>query len=477
MIPNIQTIDHLKHLAGIKSEEKDTLDKANKIVTEAGNMTIDGEIDDYEWIGKGGEGFPGYVKYTAEVDENGDVVTLKVTEGGVHDELMAWGTSQDHIDYEIEDMNKDINHYGNEAIIDDARYEWEQETGMYSGGHEDMDGDHDSAMASAGMGTDEDYGYYGESAEIRKFANIVDDINNPRNVVKEVQEFDVQKYAQLYSELGSLASEAAQQIERWASEGKFDETRTWDLAEQIMKPMLAKISEVYDIDMLLDDIGESTNNFDGRFQNLETEATEQIPHNCAVHVEHKEFGKGFCIREQHTLAETGDVTHYNVRFRKHGIKEMVAVADLKILKERHHTHKKGIKSTVKKMSEETGIRKFSKIVSEGDKQKETLTEAGAKTDKQVVTESIKKNPETLKEYIETLKEERIDEVFGQYHYKATPDGFAYKGKTYSSEQSARQAETDDKSARMARGEDHKDLTPGPVLDPWGRPTKKTKIGK
>jgi hypothetical protein len=27
---------------------------------------------------------------------------------------------------------------------------------------EDMDGDHDSAMASAGFGTDEDYGYYGE---------------------------------------------------------------------------------------------------------------------------------------------------------------------------------------------------------------------------------------------------------------------------------------------------------------------------
>jgi hypothetical protein len=27
---------------------------------------------------------------------------------------------------------------------------------------ESMDGDHDSAMASAGFGTDEDYGYYGE---------------------------------------------------------------------------------------------------------------------------------------------------------------------------------------------------------------------------------------------------------------------------------------------------------------------------
>ena len=28
--------------------------------------------------------------------------------------------------------------------------------------NEDMDGDFDSAMASAGHGTDEDYGYYGE---------------------------------------------------------------------------------------------------------------------------------------------------------------------------------------------------------------------------------------------------------------------------------------------------------------------------
>jgi hypothetical protein len=28
--------------------------------------------------------------------------------------------------------------------------------------NEDMDGDHESALASAGFGTDEDYGYYGE---------------------------------------------------------------------------------------------------------------------------------------------------------------------------------------------------------------------------------------------------------------------------------------------------------------------------
>ena len=36
--------------------------------------------------------------------------------------------------------------------------QYEHESMMY----EAMDGDHDSAMASAGFGTDEDYGYYGD---------------------------------------------------------------------------------------------------------------------------------------------------------------------------------------------------------------------------------------------------------------------------------------------------------------------------
>jgi hypothetical protein len=58
------------------------------------------------------------------------------------------------------------------------------------------------------------------------------------------------------------------------------------------------------------------------------------------------------------------------------------------------------------MSEDTDMRKLSKIVTEGDKQREVLTEDGAKTDKQVVTESVKKKPETLKEYIERNKEYR-----------------------------------------------------------------------
>jgi hypothetical protein len=36
---------------------------------------------------------------------------------------------------------------------------WEDEDGDYD---DSMDGDHASALASAGWGTDEDYGYYGE---------------------------------------------------------------------------------------------------------------------------------------------------------------------------------------------------------------------------------------------------------------------------------------------------------------------------
>lgn len=43
------------------------------------------------------------------------------------------------------------------------------------GNPESMDGDFDSAMSSAGHGTDEDYGYYGETAgnQMRKYADII----------------------------------------------------------------------------------------------------------------------------------------------------------------------------------------------------------------------------------------------------------------------------------------------------------------
>ena len=74
---------------------------------------------------------------------------------------------------------------------------------------------------------------------------------------------------------------------------------------------------------------------------IEDEMTEAKPHNCATHVEHSEWGAGTCIPTQHTLIETErgefEVTHYDVLFDD-GVKEDVPVGDLKILKEKHHSH-------------------------------------------------------------------------------------------------------------------------------------------
>lgn len=43
-----------------------------------------------------------------------------------------------------------------ESQFDDVDDEWYDDS---------MDGDHDSAMTSAGWGTDEDYGYYGDDID------------------------------------------------------------------------------------------------------------------------------------------------------------------------------------------------------------------------------------------------------------------------------------------------------------------------
>jgi hypothetical protein len=46
--------------------------------------------------------------------------------------------------------------YGEDISAEDIENGWDEEY------DDSMDGDHDSAMESAGWGTDEDYGYYGE---------------------------------------------------------------------------------------------------------------------------------------------------------------------------------------------------------------------------------------------------------------------------------------------------------------------------
>lgn len=71
--------------------------------------------------------------------------------------------------------------------------------------------------------------------------------------------------------------------------------------------------------------------------------------------------------------------------------------------------------------------------------------------------------------------EIVQEGYGRYHYKATPDGkFSYKGKTYGSEQLARRAESADKLRRMSQGKDYKDQDGSPLTDPWGKPMRKTR---
>lgn len=68
---------------------------------------------------------------------------------------------------EIEDLIL-VGNLSNEEIakVLNVPIEWVESTekGLVESGDIDdsMDGDHESALASAGWGTDEDYGYYGE---------------------------------------------------------------------------------------------------------------------------------------------------------------------------------------------------------------------------------------------------------------------------------------------------------------------------
>jgi hypothetical protein len=69
-------------------------------------------------------------------------------------------------DYEDFNMDNDTNYddYNdfNEIVEDGADDFW------YDESDDSMDGDHESALASAGWGTDEDYGYFGEDVDYRE---------------------------------------------------------------------------------------------------------------------------------------------------------------------------------------------------------------------------------------------------------------------------------------------------------------------
>ena len=66
---------------------------------------------------------------------------------------------EDDMDYNYDDHD---DFYGESADYSDYNDENSGEEDLDDSYDDSMDGDHDSAMESAGWGTDEDYGYYGE---------------------------------------------------------------------------------------------------------------------------------------------------------------------------------------------------------------------------------------------------------------------------------------------------------------------------
>jgi len=66
-------------------------------------------------------------------------------------------------------------------------------------------------------------------------------------------------------------------------------------------------------------------------------AIKKVKHSCATKVEHSEWGEGNCLKEQHTLDEEGNVSHYDVMFN-HGLEKNVSVKDIKITREGMHEH-------------------------------------------------------------------------------------------------------------------------------------------
>jgi hypothetical protein len=63
------------------------------------------------------------------------------------------------------DMDNDTNYDDYNDFYDEDN---SGEIDWYDEGDDSMDGDHESALSSAGWGTDEDYGYFGEDVDYRE---------------------------------------------------------------------------------------------------------------------------------------------------------------------------------------------------------------------------------------------------------------------------------------------------------------------
>jgi hypothetical protein len=68
-------------------------------------------------------------------------------------------------DYEDFNMDHDSNYDDHDDFYDDEN---SGEVDWYDTDDDSMDGDNESALSSAGWGTDEEYGYYGEDVDYRE---------------------------------------------------------------------------------------------------------------------------------------------------------------------------------------------------------------------------------------------------------------------------------------------------------------------
>ncbi len=94
-----------------------------------------------------------------------------------YDELYDYFINSGEMPYGIaKARDGDPDQWIQEYLENEYGSDWDESSQGFT---EPMDGDFDSGMASAGHGTDEDYGYYGETAgnQMRKYADIISESN------------------------------------------------------------------------------------------------------------------------------------------------------------------------------------------------------------------------------------------------------------------------------------------------------------
>ncbi|RZD42852.1 MAG: hypothetical protein CXT73_01960 [Methanobacteriota archaeon] len=174
MIPQIKTENELRKLAGIpiKEAEGGSLDNIIAKHREAFESVMRGDSSLYDH------------------DEFYDELYEHYVSSGEMPYGIAKARDGDPDQWIQEELDRE---YGDDFATDDG---------------EPMDGDFDSAMASAGMGTDEDYGYYGESKQPKTFkehlkavqeGNLQSDINKLSN--QQQGQIDLKKNVQAHDEM------------------------------------------------------------------------------------------------------------------------------------------------------------------------------------------------------------------------------------------------------------------------------------